>query len=295
MNKKRVFILILIVVVLAGVFLWLNFEKTEPTNFSMIEVEKKVWQKYNSPTFNLSFEYPANELKVEENETLITLNKFDGEVAVTIGGNDMCDAATYNKLEKVSLGNNVYWKFSKPLYSVPGYVIVHPKTGDCLVISVPGSIPEKTYSESEIKLLDDVVSSVIFTEKTQAINSIATSTELDVTSSIANPASTNCTKQGGELKIQTKEDGSQYGLCYFDDDRACEEWAMLRGDCPVGGMKTTGYDTLAQKYCAWLGGRTTTAADSVCTFNDGSTCLDSDLYLGICESGEVISGNVIYE
>lgn len=286
MNKKRVFILSLIVVVLAGVFLLLKHEKTEPANFLMTEAEQKVWQEYNSQTYGLSFSYPANELKVEENETFITLNKLDGEVVVTISGSDMCDVTQYSKLEKVMLGHNVYWKFSQPFYSSPGYVIAHTDTGLCQVISMPGSIPEKTYSKEEIKLLDDVVSSIIFTVTPQAINTITKNAEQATSTSIANPASTNCAKQGGELRIQTKEDGSQYGLCYFDDARACEEWAMMRGDCPVGGMKTTGYDTLAQKYCAWLGGRTTTVADSVCTFKDGSTCLDADLYLGVCQKGD---------
>jgi putative hemolysin len=113
------------------------------------------------------------------------------------------------------------------------------------------------------------------------------STELDSKNNkIANPASTNCLTQGGSLEIQTKEDGSQYGLCYFEDARACEEWAMLRGECPVGGVKTTGYDNLSQKYCAWLGGKTTAEDNSVCTFSDNSTCLNSDLYLDACQKGD---------
>ena len=114
----------------------------------------------------------------------------------------------------------------------------------------------------------------------------STTTATATTTTLANPASTNCVNAGGSLEIQTKEDGSQYGLCYFDDARACEEWSMLRGDCPVGGVKTTGYDTTAQKYCAWLGGRTTTVADAVCTFKDNSSCLAADLYLGACQKGD---------
>jgi putative hemolysin len=31
----------------------------------------------------------------------------------------------------------------------------------------------------------------------------------------------------------------QYGVCFFEDNRQCEEWALLRGDCPVGGKKVT--------------------------------------------------------
>jgi hypothetical protein len=71
---------------------------------------------------------------------------------------------------------------------------------------------------------------------------------------MANPASTNCIAQGGNLKIETKPDGGQYGVCYFDDNRQCEEWALLRGNCPVGGRKITGYVTPAAVFCAISGG-----------------------------------------
>jgi putative hemolysin len=41
---------------------------------------------------------------------------------------------------------------------------------------------------------------------------------------IANPASENCLTQGGTLSIQERGDGSQYGICLFEDNRQCEEW-----------------------------------------------------------------------
>jgi putative hemolysin len=102
---------------------------------------------------------------------------------------------------------------------------------------------------------------------------------------MANPASTNCADKGGQSKIQTKPDGSQYSLCFFDDNRACEEWAMYRGECPVGGVKTTGYDTEAQKYCAWSGGKTYAVTNAICSFSDGSTCFDEAFYSGTCQKG----------
>ena len=37
---------------------------------------------------------------------------------------------------------------------------------------------------------------------------------------LANPASVNCQTQGGELKIVTRGDGGQYGVCYFLDNPA---------------------------------------------------------------------------
>ena len=54
---------------------------------------------------------------------------------------------------------------------------------------------------------------------------------------IANPASENCVKQGGTVSIQKNSDGSEYGLCKFADGKQCEEWAMQRGECPVGGSR----------------------------------------------------------
>lgn len=51
---------------------------------------------------------------------------------------------------------------------------------------------------------------------------------------IANPASVNCKEKGGTTQIMNGPNG-QYGLCNFEDDYSCEEWALFRGECPVGG------------------------------------------------------------
>jgi putative hemolysin len=117
---------------------------------------------------------------------------------------------------------------------------------------------------------------------TSSQENVATSNTSPV--GIANPASSNCVKNGGTVVIQKHDDGGEYGLCFFDDNRACEEWAMLRGDCPVGGRKTTGYDTIDQKYCAWVGGNTTAITDSKCTFKNGKVCGTKDFYEGKCSS-----------
>lgn len=105
---------------------------------------------------------------------------------------------------------------------------------------------------------------------------------------IANPASTNCVKLGGNLVIQKRGDGGEYGLCYFEENRACEEWALLRGDCPYGGRKTTGYITIDQNYCAWTGGYTLAETNSACTFKNGSKCPTIDFYNGTCLPEELI-------
>ena len=71
---------------------------------------------------------------------------------------------------------------------------------------------------------------------------------------LANPASTYCMQKGGTLTIKKNPSGAEYGVCYFEDNRQCEEWAFLRGDCPYGGRRITGYDDEAAIFCAISGG-----------------------------------------
>jgi putative hemolysin len=53
-------------------------------------------------------------------------------------------------------------------------------------------------------------------------------------SKLANPASVYCEKQGGVSEIVTAPDGSQSGVCKFEDGSECEEWAYFRGECQMG-------------------------------------------------------------
>jgi putative hemolysin len=106
---------------------------------------------------------------------------------------------------------------------------------------------------------------------------------------MANPASEKCFKQGGTLAIQKRGDGGEYGVCMFEDNRQCEEWAMLRGECPVGGVRITGYLTLAAQYCAITGGKYQVTGNSntdqeqgTCTFKNGQTCDAGDYFAGKC-------------
>ena len=95
---------------------------------------------------------------------------------------------------------------------------------------------------------------------------------------IANPASQYCIDQGGTMVIQ-RGDGGEYGVCIFEENRHCEEWALMRGDCPLGGLKITDYLTPAAQYCAITGGEyaiTTSSGQAdeggTCTFKNGETC-----------------------
>ena len=106
---------------------------------------------------------------------------------------------------------------------------------------------------------------------------------------IANPASQNCVARGGMLRIESQPGGGQYGVCIFEDNRQCEEWAMLRGACPVGGLRVTGYITAAARYCAITGGRYTVIANSgtaneqgACSLPGGKACAAGADYAGTC-------------
>lgn len=64
---------------------------------------------------------------------------------------------------------------------------------------------------------------------------------------LANRASTHCATGGGKTRAETNPRGGAYGVCVFEDNRQCEEWALLRGHCPVGGLRVTGYVTPAAR------------------------------------------------
>lgn len=105
---------------------------------------------------------------------------------------------------------------------------------------------------------------------------------------LANPASTYCIKMGGTLSIQKRGDGGEYGVCLFADNRECEEWALFRGACPVGGLKITGYTTPAQVYCVIQGGKTTAVqvsqeASTPCVFPNGTECSLNAFFYGQCQ------------
>ena len=105
---------------------------------------------------------------------------------------------------------------------------------------------------------------------------------------VANAASINCTKVGGQLTMEKRGDGGVYGICFFEDNRQCEEWALLRGECPVGGLKVTGYMTLQAQYCAITGNQYQITNEKVdpetgnCLLKNGKTCDALGFYNGLC-------------
>jgi len=106
---------------------------------------------------------------------------------------------------------------------------------------------------------------------------------------LANPASQNCVARGGTLQMERQSNGGQYGVCVFTDYRQCEEWAMFRGECPVGGLRVTGYVMPAARYCVITGGRYTVVTNSgaanekgACSLPGGKACVADAYYAGTC-------------
>lgn len=47
-------------------------------------------------------------------------------------------------------------------------------------------------------------------------------------STIANPASTFCVQQGGQVSIETDKNQHQYGICTLPNGHKTEEWDYFR-------------------------------------------------------------------
>jgi putative hemolysin len=106
---------------------------------------------------------------------------------------------------------------------------------------------------------------------------------------LANPASAYCVQQGGILEIARDAHDGQFGICTFNQSNKCEEWAMLRGDCPIGGVAVLATWDAAEMYCALRGGEVRRVngglEPSICTFK-ASSCTTGEFYEGgECEGG----------
>ncbi len=112
-------------------------------------------------------------------------------------------------------------------------------------------------------------------------------------------ASKNCMDNGGTIKTEQRGDGKEYNVCFFEDNKQCEVNSLLSGDCPIGGLRVTGYITKAAVYCAILGGKYNSTGmnndteNGNCSFFNGNICNVWDLYNGKCEKGTVNA--IVYE
>jgi len=101
---------------------------------------------------------------------------------------------------------------------------------------------------------------------------------------LANPASAHCVEHGGRHVVE-RGPGGELGICLFEDNRQCEELALLRGQCPAGGLRVTGYATAAARYCAITGGRYAITGRSGAADEEGTCTLPSGAdayYRGTC-------------
>lgn len=107
---------------------------------------------------------------------------------------------------------------------------------------------------------------------------------------MANPASENCVKVGGMFSVETDPNGGQYGVCTFSNGNQCEEWALLRGECPSGGVSVQAFSSPQGRYCAIRGGsyKVTKAGDvrtevGSCTpFGSTEACDGAAYWFGKC-------------
>jgi putative hemolysin len=104
-----------------------------------------------------------------------------------------------------------------------------------------------------------------------------------------NPASQLCVEKGGKVYIFKTGSGGEYGVCRFAGNRQCEEWAMLRGECPEGGIRIATDATPAARFCAITGGtyavtaqRNTPGEQGTCRFPSGAECDARAYYDGRC-------------
>jgi putative hemolysin len=130
-----------------------------------------------------------------------------------------------------------------------------------------------------MKIIPAIIIASTFLILTGCSNEVATNPN----TGMANPASVNCTEKGGTLEIREAKRG-QYGVCFFEDNRQCEEWALMRGQCPEGGVKITGYENEAQIYCAITGGEVKIEENEIalCKRTDGTWCNAQSNFDGDC-------------
>ncbi len=121
-------------------------------------------------------------------------------------------------------------------------------------------------------ILDLLVKLLVISYFILGIGCVAVSEKPEAKIGLANPASVNCVKKGGQIKIEKDGTGSEYGVCLFEDNRQCEEWALYQGRCRVGGIKVTGYLTNAARYCAIRGGKYSITKQQTLVMPEQGTC-----------------------
>jgi len=100
---------------------------------------------------------------------------------------------------------------------------------------------------------------------------------------VASAAYSKCVQNGGFVSTARRGSSGYYNVCNFADDMSCELYSLYNGQCPVGGVKTVGYSTTGQVFCALRGGSPQGNANGQCKMPDGKTCSTAAVYSGACE------------
>lgn len=99
------------------------------------------------------------------------------------------------------------------------------------------------------------------------------------------PAGVHCREADGTTVIATRGDGGEYGICVFESGGQCDDWAMMVGFCPVGGIDVSVYPTPAARYCALRGGgykEGESGGPAQCRLVDGKICPAEEYFNGAC-------------
>lgn len=99
---------------------------------------------------------------------------------------------------------------------------------------------------------------------------------------VASAAYSKCVNNNGFVTTARRGTSGYYQVCNFADDMNCELYALYNGQCPVGGVKTIGYSTTAQVFCALRGGTPQGSENGQCKMPDGKVCSTASVYSGSC-------------
>ncbi|MGQ3073916.1 MAG: putative hemolysin [Ferrovibrionaceae bacterium] len=105
---------------------------------------------------------------------------------------------------------------------------------------------------------------------------------------MANPAAMNCARLGGTSERLVRGTLGEVGICRFKNGRACEEWALMRGECPESGVDEKPYATVEGRFCVLRGGILSLEAGQTderrgtCFLPESRNCPVEAYWLGQC-------------
>lgn len=122
------------------------------------------------------------------------------------------------------------------------------------------------------------------TQQVKSSSVLATTTSSTPTKAgqVASAAYAKCIDNGGFVTTARRGTSGYYNVCNFADDMNCELYSLYNGQCPVGGVKTIGYSTTDQVFCALRGGTPQGSKNGQCKMPDGKICATSSVYNGTC-------------